>query len=172
MTSHNLAILAAIHYNPVLRLSSFSDNVTINTNTYLANKIIGAGRLTAEKGQPTRRMTLELDATNISHRTLFLNDHGPVKVELFWYYSNDGNTWSKVPREHVGVLSGMTVSEDRASIVIETLKGTIKATRQIMMTDAMQRELYTNPVPDRGFEYIERFRSEGVLEYPPPTNLP
>ena len=167
--NYDLAVLIAIHYPSVWRGSSFSSAVTVDSNTYQPNKIIGTGRLTAQRGAPTRRMTVELSATNNADKTLFLTDHGPVKVELLWLISTDGETWSKVPRTHKGVLSGMEVSEDRATITIETLKGTISANRKIIMSDAMQRELYPNPTPDRAFEYIERFRNEGLNEYPPPA---
>ena len=163
----DVALLVTIHYNPVKRVSSFSTPFTFETNAYEEGKIISASRLTNQKGLPSRRMSIVLRADEDADKLLYLTDHGPVKVEVIWVASSDGQTWVKLPIQHNGVLSGMEVAESQATITIETLKGTINENRTIMMSDTMQRALYTDPTPDRGFEYVERFRNEGILEFPP-----
>ena len=165
----NVALLVSIHYNPIKRVSSFSVPVTVDGNVYEAGKIISSSRLTNQKGLPNRRMNIVLSAFEPADKTLYITDHGPVKVEVLWVSQNSNGVWTKIQSlSHVGVLSGMEVSEEQATIIIETLKGTTNENRTLVMSDTMQRKLYPTPNPDRGFEYVERFRNQGVLEHPPP----
>ena len=159
--------LVTIGYTPAKRVCTFEGDVTIGGNTFEGGKLIRVGRLSLAREAPDRRMTLTLAALESADLTLYLQDHGPVTVTVEWVASQDGATWTLLPKKHVGVQSGIVVTGGQAELTVETAKGTIWAGEPLVMSDATQREKYKTPTPDRGFEYIERFKSEGIIEHPP-----
>ena len=167
MASVYVAALVTIGYTPVVRLSTFSEDVTVDSRTFTGGKVLGVGRLETSKGTPDRRMTITLAAVDQADLTRYLADHGPVPVTVEWMASRDNVTWSLLPKKHVGVQSAILVTGGQAEMTIETAKGTVWAGEPLVMSDATQRATYPTPTPDRGFEYIERFRLEGVIEQPP-----
>ena len=164
-----LAALVDIGFDPPLRLSSFDRQVTVDGKTYEGGRIASWGPVQNQTGSPSRRATVSVHAVDGSARAVLLSDHGPVDVEIrFAARADDATEWTLLPKRVAGKLSATQMTEGRADLTIETAKGTTFAGRVLVMSDSMQRELYPSPTPDRGFEYSERFRDEGILERPPP----
>ena len=165
----DFAVLLEIGYPTPLRLSSFDMDVTVSGKTYDGGRVEEWTAITNSTGSPGRRATVTIKAVDSAIRTALLTDSGPVDVEILFATRARSAAWTLIPKKVVGSLSETRYSAGRAEITIETLKGTVYAGRVLVMSDAMQRERFPSPVPDQAFEYIQRFREEGILERPPPT---
>ena len=167
MASAYVAGLVTLDYDPVVRISTFDENVRVDSRTFAGGGVVRIGRIETAKGTPDRRLTLTLSATTQAELSRYLTDRGPIGVTVEFMASSDGSTWTLLPKKHVGVQSAIVVSGGTAEMTVETAKGTVWAGRPLTMTDAVQRARFPTPTPDKGFEYAERFRLEGVLEHPP-----
>ena len=167
LASGYVATLVTLGYTPAKRLSTFEGDVTIGGNTFEGGKLLRVGRLTVSRETPDRRMTLTLAAVESADLNLYLADHGPIAVTVEWLASQDGATWTLLPKKHVGVQSAIVVTGGQAELTVETAKGTVWAGEPLVMSDATQRERYKTPTPDRAFEYVQRLRLEGIATHRP-----
>ncbi len=131
--------------------------LTFNSKTYEGAPFIRVSASQSSVGAPRRRLQVSFALTDRTTRLAFLQDPGPLTVEVTWIHSTDnGATWQLAPRKFVGRLSNPVISGGVYTIEIETYGGDVDRGVPLTWSDDDQQKRFPG---DKGFEYLRQLAS-------------
>ena len=152
---------------PAYRFWTGADDLTYDGATYQGRDFVALAPAEATLGAPNRRMTASFAFAGLprAQKNAFLQDPGPLTVELEWIYSDDqGQTWARVPRKFVGRLSRPRIVDGIYTIEIETWGGDVDRGRPRKWSHEDQR---ARDPTDRGMEYMRPLAAGVETRWPP-----
>ena len=134
-------------------------------NTYTGSHFVTLSPAEATVGAPRKRMTASFRVFSADLRAAVLQDPGPLPVEINWIYSTDqGQSWTRLPRKFVGRLSSPTIQNGIYTIEIETYGGDVDRGRPLKWSDEDQQDRAPG---DKGLEYMRQLASGIDTRWPP-----
>ena len=136
------------------RYWSGEGELTLGGHAYEGRSFINISAYETSLDAPDVRLTASFAVADTADREPFLQDPGPLPVEIEWIHSSDGgHTWIALPRKFVGRLSQPTLHEGVYSIEIETYSGDVARGHPKRWSDEDQQRRYPG---DRFFEYTRQ----------------
>ena len=140
-------------------------DLSFDSRTYLgAGHIVSIDDLEDTLGEPDKRINMSISSIPLDLRNMFIESAGRVQVTIGVITSPDGNTWTRIPRQFVGVVSnpemrGTVYSFDVVEEALDVDYG-----RAIFWTDEDQQLKYPG---DLGLEHVKDIASGVDLSWPP-----
>ena len=143
------------------RFWSSDGDLTYAGNTYQGGRGLSIEHTAAELGAPVRRAVVSLALQDLND--IFLNDLGPVQVEIEYIYSSDrGITWLATGERFIGLTSTATFVDGAYSVEIETYTGWIDQGPQLKWSHETQVGL--DPGGDFFMEMTRTLEGRTTLE--------
>lgn len=155
MTIENLQVAWLCSFvNTTYRFWSGEGDLSFDSVTYTgAGQLIEISPAEVDLKSQNRRLTASLALNDDpAIRQAFMQDPGPLTVEVNWIYSEDnGKTWTRLPRKYVGRLSNPKFVNNVYQVELETYAGDVDRGRPRRWSDEDQRAYYPG---DKGMEYM------------------
>ena len=163
MQGHNLITL---HLSPVLHYWTGKGNLVLGGNTYLGvGQALSISETEYRTGSPDKRLTISLGVIPPLMRAKFLQDVGPILVEVNWILrSGPGASWSILTPVYRGRLSNPEMAGGVLKVQLETLRGDVEKGRPLRWSHEDQQ----TRSGDRGMEYMRSLAGKGVETTWPP----
>ena len=157
--------------NP-LRLWTGYGTLTFGGRNYTGTgSVLGVSEVETVPGEPDKRVTLSLSGISLATRRQFLQDVGPMEVQIEWVFSLDrGKTWSKAPNDMTpftfhGQLSSPSMTQGVLTVEVETMRGNVDRGKPLRWSHEDQQRRHPG---DKGMEYMRALANEGVTTAWPP----
>ena len=136
-------------------------DITIGANTYLSNPgVIGFSSVTLQSGQGVKKTRASIRALKVSILNKYLQDVGPVDVEIKWIYRlGIASSWQFIPYVFRGSLDGYQIENGELRFEIQTLLDDIRQNPPKYWSHEDQIAEY--PL-DKGMEYLRILADKGI----------
>ena len=141
-------------------------NLTFGGQTYTGiGSVVDIAPAPSEMGAPSSRMTLVLAASDPAVRAAAFRDPGPRKCRLRWIYSTDeGATWTAVPRQVSAILSSPVLGPATYSLTLELETGERDPNAPKFWSD---QDFLTRDAAYKGGRFAQALEEGLFVEWPP-----
>ena len=147
-------------------LWSGDTELTLDGKTWAPGHFITIRHAGNEIGTPARRTSATFSVTDPALRMAFLQDPGPVLVEVRFIYSADrGLTWAVAGGKHLGRLSSPVITNAAYTVEIETYRGDADRGRPVRWSH--ERQVKRGGEGDLAFEMASQLEAGIETKFPP-----
>ena len=168
-----LNIIIIIYTDPdPIRIWNGDNSIIINSNTYMgAGKLISVGEMEVAAGSPQKRTNIAISGIEQSFRQQFLQDVGPLRVDIGFIGLKHTDLDQDVPLSNIpnfiiqGRISTPSFKDGILSVEIESKRGQAPDGEFVKISHEDHLKRYPG---DKCFEYMAKL-SRGEIQTKWPT---